>query len=101
VWTANFMRGMDNAAMDGRTREALEWSGRIGLSAMALVTTIIGLFLIVAAVRHNPGEAKGLGGALAELAHAPYGPYLLAVVALGLLAFGIFSLLQARYRRVG
>ncbi len=101
VWSASFMGSMDESAMGTSSRDGVLWSGRIGLSAMALVTALIGLFLILAAVQRNPGQAKGLGGALAELAHTPPGPFLLGIVALGLLTFGVFSLLQAKYRRVG
>lgn len=101
AWTASFMGSMEGYAMGTSAREGVSWSGRMGLSAMAAVTALIGVFLIVAAVQHDPHQAKGLGGALAEVAHTPPGPYLLGVVALGLLAFGAFSILQARYRRVG
>src|SRR5579885_3120769 len=53
------------------------------------------------AVQHNPGEAKGLDSALAELASQPFGPILLGIVALGLIAYGIYSFVEARYRKVG
>jgi hypothetical protein len=43
----------------------------------------------------------GIGGALFALAQAPFGPWLLEAVALGLLAYGTYSLAEARYRRVG
>lgn len=75
--------------------------GRIGYAALGFVFTVIGLFLIVAAAKHNPTEAKGLSGALATLAHQPFGPWLLVVIALGLIAYGLYSLAEARYRRIG
>src|SRR6266567_2535033 len=55
----------------------------------------------VAAVQHNPHEAKGLDAALRTLAQQPYGPVLLGIVALGLVAYGVYSFIEARYRRVG
>ena len=58
-------------------------------------------FLIIAALRQHAGAAKGLGGALRELAHQPYGHVVLGIVAAGLVAYGLFSLAQARYRRLG
>ena len=61
---------------------------------------IIGVFLVQAAMQYNPQRAGGLGDALATLARGPYGTLILAVVALGLLAFGIYSLALARYRRI-
>jgi len=65
-----------------------------------VVYGLVGIFLIVAAVQYDPGQAVGLDGALAKLAHASYGPFLLAVVAAGLIAFGAYSLSDARYRRI-
>jgi len=58
-------------------------------------------FLVVAALQHNPSQAKGLDTSLQELLHQPFGPLLLGIVALGLFCYGIYSLIEARYRRVG
>ncbi|MGH9281667.1 MAG: DUF1206 domain-containing protein [Acidimicrobiales bacterium] len=46
------------------------------------------------------GEAVGVDGALRRLADGPYGPWLLGTVAVGLLLFGIYSFVEARYRRL-
>lgn len=100
VWTAQFMRPMLHEKTSAAVERTLRWLGRAGYGALAVVTTEIGIFLIVAALRHNPGESRGLGSALATLAAQPYGHLLLAVVALGLIAFGVFSLAEARYRRI-
>jgi len=64
-------------------------------------TVAIGIFLIVAAVQHDVSKAKGLDGVLLELAHQSFGQVLLGVVAIGLFAYGIYSLVEARYRRIG
>ena len=74
--------------------------GRFGIAARGIVFGIIGIFLIQAARYSNASEVKGLGGALAVLAAQPYGPWILGFVALGLIAYGIYSLLEARYRRI-
>jgi len=73
----------------------------LGYAALGVVISIIGIFLIVAASQHNASKAKGLDGALQELAHQRFGLVLLGIVALGLFAYGIYSLVEARYRRVG
>ncbi|MGH2517629.1 MAG: DUF1206 domain-containing protein [Ktedonobacterales bacterium] len=85
----------------GTMRDAVIWLGRLGYAALGFVFVIVGLFLIVAAVHHNPSQAQGLSGALDTLARQPFGPALLAVVALGLIAYGLYSLAEARYRRIG
>ena len=65
-----------------------------------VVFMLIGIFLVRAAVEYDPKKAVGLDGALATIDHASYGPYLLGVVATGLIAFGVYSLADARYRRI-
>ena len=73
---------------------------RFGLIARGVVFLIIGGFLLVAAWRFSSGEVVGLQGALQTLQQQPYGWILLAIVALGLFAFGVYGLIQARYRRI-
>jgi hypothetical protein len=53
----------------------------------------------VAAVRSQPQQAKGVDSALRALAATPAGPWLLALVAIGLIMFGLFSCCEARWRR--
>ena len=51
-------------------------------------------------IEFSPNKAVGLDGALAKIAHTSYGPFLLGIVAAGLIAFGVYSLSDARYRRI-
>ena len=81
------------------TRETwVTTAGRVGFTAKAVVYALIGIFLVQAALRHDPERAGGLGEALQTVASGSYGPFLLGLLALGLAAFGVFSLLLARYR---
>jgi len=73
---------------------------RFGLIARGVVFLIIGGFFLAAAWRFSSGEVVGLQGALQTLQQQPYGWILLAIVALGLFAFGVYGLIQARYRRI-
>jgi hypothetical protein len=57
------------------------------------------VFLVVAAVRSQPQQAKGIDSSLRALAATPVGPWLLAIVAIGLVMFGLFSWCEARWRR--
>jgi len=61
---------------------------------------VIGIFIVKAAVDYSPKSAVGLDGALERLARQSYGTFLLAVVAAGLIAFGVYSIAEARYRRI-
>ncbi len=74
--------------------------GRLGFFARGFVFSAIGCFLLRAALRYDPQEAKGFGGALLAIAQQPYGIILLGLVALGLMAYGIFEVVLARYRRI-
>ncbi len=82
---------------------ARTWGGRAGVVghlARGVVFTLIGAFVIRAAVQYDPKEAIGLDGALQKLAAAAYGPYLLGLTAAGLIAYGLYCLVDARYRDV-
>lgn len=98
--TARFRDELTMTGAYATERQWVEPLGRIGYAALGVVNTVIGLFLIIAALRHNAGEAKGLGGALSELTRQPYGAALLGVVAVGLIAYGVYSLVEARHRRL-
>ncbi len=75
-------------------------SGRWGYMARGIVFTILGGFFVEAAVHSNPQQAKGIGSALDLVAEQPYGPLLMGIIAVGLISYGIFMLVEARYRRV-
>ena len=74
--------------------------GTVGYLARMVVFGLVGIFLVKAAVDYAPRAAVGLDGALAKILHQSYGSYLLGVVAAGLIAFAIYSLSDARYRRI-
>lgn len=86
--------------VDRDTRRWIERAGRLGYGARGVVFAIIGYFLVQAARHYDPAEARGLGGALESLQEESYGPWVLGVVAIGLVAYGIFSLVNSRYRRI-
>jgi hypothetical protein len=84
-------------------RAERQWAivvGVAGHAARAVVFSLIGAFLVKAAVQFDPREAIGIDGALRKLVEQPYGEALLGVVAAGLLAYGVYCLVQARYREV-
>jgi hypothetical protein len=74
--------------------------GQVGYCARGVVFGLIGVFLIVAAAQSNPGEARGVDGALAALAEQSFGPWLLGVVAAGFVSYGLYMFAEARYRRM-
>jgi Domain of Unknown Function (DUF1206) len=74
--------------------------GRFGLAARGIVFCIIGSFLIQAAQQYDPSEVRGLGEALDILQQQPYGAWVLGIVACGLIAYGIYMIIQGRYRHL-
>jgi len=73
--------------------------GQAGYAARAVVYGILGVFLIQAAIAFDPDRAKGLSQSLHSLTGSWWGQVVLWAVALGLLAFGVFTLAEARYRK--
>lgn len=76
-------------------------SGRVGYAARGVVFCLVGTFVIQAALHSNAAEVRGLDGALQSLLNRPAGPWLLVLVAAGLIAYGVFALVEARFRRIG
>jgi hypothetical protein len=85
---------------DRGARQIAVRSGQVGFIAKGIAIALIGGLVVTAAVRFRPDQASGLDAALKTLASQPYGPYLLAAVALGLAAYGVFCFFDARYHRV-
>ena len=96
----DFLDDSKTEQMSPAVRRWIKWVGTVGYLARMIVFGLVGVFLIRAAVDYNPDKAVGLDGALAKVDHASYGPFLLAIVAAGLIAFGVYSLTDSRYRRI-
>jgi hypothetical protein len=98
--TARFRDTLDLGGATATERGWVGPLGRAGFAALGVVDVIIGFFLIIAAVRHNAGETKGVGSALAAVGQQPFGRWLLGVVALGFIAYAAYTFAEARYRRL-
>ncbi|MFF9283174.1 DUF1206 domain-containing protein [Streptomyces griseosporeus] len=86
--------------MSPRIRTLTDVTGVVGGTARGILFAGIGAFAVRAAVDYEPDQAKGIDGTLRSFADTPLGPWLLAAVAAGLVLFGVFSFLLARWRRV-
>ena len=69
------------------------WTGQLGYGARGLIFIISGIFLLKAGLESQAHEAGGLESALRWL-DSPWD----LLVAFGLLAFGLYSLVEARFR---
>jgi Domain of Unknown Function (DUF1206) len=99
-WRRDFLKQLSMAGTSPRTRRVVGWLGQIGGIARGVVFAAVGVFLIVAGAKSQPDQAKGIDSALRAFAQTPLGPWLLVVVALGLVTFGLFSCCEARWRKV-
>jgi hypothetical protein len=97
---AGFEQRMALERLDPPVRNAVRWTGQAGYTAKGVVFGIVGALVMVAAVQYQPGKAGGLDVALKTLARQPYGSTVLSAIALGLACFGVFSLVDARFRKL-
>jgi Domain of Unknown Function (DUF1206) len=100
AFTAKFREQFETGEMSTRAESWAIHVGQIGLAARGVVFGVIGIFLLYAALYANPNEARGLSGALRAIEQRPFGPWLLGVVALGLVAYGLYMFVLARYQRM-
>lgn len=99
AYKAKFQRHLKLHQMNQAERTWTKRLGQFGIAARGVVFGVIGIFLMQAARRSDASQAKGLGDALAALGQQPFGPWILGLVALGLIAYSIYSLIEARYRQ--
>ncbi|HUZ70108.1 MAG TPA: DUF1206 domain-containing protein [Candidatus Saccharimonadales bacterium] len=98
--TRKFERNLALEKMGPRARSWAVGSGIAGNGAGGFVLALVGIFLVQAAVANNPHASKGLDQTLRTVAHAPFGQALLLIVTAGLAAYGLYSFMEMRYRRV-
>ncbi|MEY9964169.1 fumarate reductase subunit D [Streptacidiphilus sp. MAP12-16] len=95
-----FLKKLDTARMTKRTREVVTALGVAGGAARGAIFAAAGMFVLVAAVTFDPKQAKGMDATLRSFTQTPAGPWLLVVVAVGLILFGVFSFASARWRKL-
>jgi hypothetical protein len=99
AWTGAFLEVLDLADHSPAVRNNVRRMGRLGHAARGVVFCTAGGFLVRAALRAEPEEGVGLDAALREVLDAPAGPGTLAAIAAGLMTYGGFCVVQARYAR--
>ena len=92
--------GLDGATLRSRAGEWALTVARSGIGARGVILVLLGYGLIHAAIAHSPREADGMRASLSVINALPQGTLLLGATALGLIAYGIYQLLHARYGRV-
>jgi hypothetical protein len=91
---------LDFRSMEPTARRVIPWIARFGMLARGVVFVVGGLSLASAGWQMDPGNADGVAGILRGIGDAPFGQLLLAVVAVGFIAYGVYQLVLARYRKI-
>jgi hypothetical protein len=84
----------------GTPGRAVRILGVVGYVAKGIAIGVVGILLVVAAATLDPESSTGLDGALKSLAELPFGVVILVAVGLGLIAYGIYTFVRARYARL-
>lgn len=99
-YTARLNERLKSYEMTAAQRRLAIRLGRLGYVAIGIVFIILGGLAILAATTLDPKKVGGFDKALSFLANQPYGPYLLVVVALGLLAYAIYSFMGSLWFKI-
>lgn len=94
-----FKKYFDMSSMSATARKIVWILGTVGTIARGLVFALTGYFIVRAAWEYDPSKARGLDGALRSLAGSTNGRIWVGAVAIGLIAFGLYGLAEARWRR--
>lgn len=100
AYTIDLSDRLDLSPLSSTARTWAVRAGRAGIGARGVVFTIVGGFFLLAAWNANPQKAQGLADSLRWLESQPYGPWLMALTAVGLACYGAYMLVKSRYRRI-
>jgi hypothetical protein len=102
-WTGvrrDFLEELDSSRLPPWSRTPFVWVGVAGHVLRAVAFGVMAVLFATAALTANPSRAGGLDAALKTLAEQPFGPFLLIVVAVGFVSFGLYLFGEARARRI-
>jgi Domain of Unknown Function (DUF1206) len=94
-WTKRFLRDLRE-----HPGKAVIRVGVVGYIAKGIALAVVGILFVSASVQNSASKATGMDGALRSLRQQAFGPWLLTAVALGIAAYGLYSLARARFARV-
>jgi hypothetical protein len=100
AYRAPFKKDEKRSRMSEPEKQVSDMLGRAGFVARGIVFALMGWFIFLAGRQHNPGRATGFTGIFTFLLAQPYGRPLLLLVALGIIALGLHSVVLARYVRL-
>lgn len=96
-----FLGTLRTQDMSHGMREAVAKIGMVAYATRGAVFVLLAWFLVQSAVTYDASKARGLDGALQEVAQQSWGRVVLTLVAVGLFAYAAFNAIEARYRELG
>ncbi|AIY00525.1 hypothetical protein ART_0926 [Arthrobacter sp. PAMC 25486] len=84
----------------GTARSIVTFLGVVGYLAKGIVLLLVGLLFVIATVESRPKESTGLDGALKAVREQPFGIYLLILIGVGLVCYGLYQITKARFARM-
>jgi len=98
-WRRKFLEDLHGLPPAPADRPAV-WCGVAGYVGKGVALLAVGALFVVAAAHGRSSEAQGLDGAMHALRELPAGPWVLALTALGFVAYGVYSVVRTRYGKV-
>ncbi len=95
--TKSFLKEIDLAQAPRPATRVVTRLGQIGYPGKGIALGAVGGLLVWAAITFDPAKASGLDGAMNIILSAPFGKFLLTLVAIGIAAFGAYLFVRARY----
>ena len=95
--TRHFLEHIDVSECTPPARRLIARVGSVGYPGKGVALLLVAGMLAWAAITFDADKAAGLDAALHAVQDAPLGSWLLTLVALGLVAFGVFCFARARY----
>ncbi|GAA3022239.1 DUF1206 domain-containing protein [Streptosporangium longisporum] len=99
-WKKKFLEDLRTGQMSAQARGLAEKLGMAGYIARGVIAAVAGVFVVQAAITYDPDKAKGIDATLRSLTETPAGPWLLGLVAIGLLLFAVYCFFEARWHRM-
>ncbi len=100
AWKAELNDDLELSRVPHGTRGWIMKISRFGIAARGVVFCLIGYLLVAAGINRRSSQAEDVEGALSALGSDPFGPIALATVGIGLIAYGLYEFLNAKYRKI-
>jgi hypothetical protein len=101
VWTGHVDGLLSLTSLPAGTARTVNWIGRLGMLSRGVIYATIGVLLCGAGFEGSAQNVVGFGGAMRTVSENALGAISLALIAVGLVAYGLFMFIEARYRRLG